>query len=115
MAGRFDALAGCETVFVGQVHSGEIFNQYPQECWLEGTRRWLPGVDRRDVYLTNAVTEVTLGEGAELDHARIQMEGGGGYHVASLWAAQGKASRLRSHVFSLGALASTVKFTGAYS
>jgi acetylornithine deacetylase/succinyl-diaminopimelate desuccinylase-like protein len=36
-------LAGAESVFIGQIHSGEIFNQYPQECKLEGTRRWLPG------------------------------------------------------------------------
>ncbi len=35
-------VAGTESVFVGQIHSGEIYNQYPQECWLEGTRRWLP-------------------------------------------------------------------------
>jgi acetylornithine deacetylase/succinyl-diaminopimelate desuccinylase-like protein len=40
------AIAGSESVFVGQVHSGEIYNQYPQECWLEGTRRWLPGMDQ---------------------------------------------------------------------
>src|SRR5262249_7700196 len=32
-------------VFVGRVHAGEIYNQYPQEAWLEGTRRWLPGTD----------------------------------------------------------------------
>jgi acetylornithine deacetylase/succinyl-diaminopimelate desuccinylase-like protein len=36
-------------VFIGQIHSGEIYNQYPQECWLEGTRRWLPGVSRQSV------------------------------------------------------------------
>src|SRR5438445_11808996 len=40
LAAKSDALAGSETVFIGQIHSGEIFNQYPQECWLEGTRRW---------------------------------------------------------------------------
>ncbi len=40
-----DPLAGCETVFVGQIHSGEIYNQYPQECWLEGTRRWISTSD----------------------------------------------------------------------
>jgi len=44
LAGRCDPLAGRETVFIGQIHSGEIYNQYPQECCLEGTRRWLPGV-----------------------------------------------------------------------
>jgi acetylornithine deacetylase/succinyl-diaminopimelate desuccinylase-like protein len=36
-------------VFVGQIHAGEIFNQYPQECWLEGTRRWLPENSRERV------------------------------------------------------------------
>src|SRR5207245_1263614 len=44
-----DPLAGAESVFIGQIHSGEIFNQYPQECRLEGTRRWLPGTRREDV------------------------------------------------------------------
>jgi len=42
-------LAGSESVFVGQIHSGEIYNQYPQECWLEGTRRWLADSDDRIV------------------------------------------------------------------
>jgi acetylornithine deacetylase/succinyl-diaminopimelate desuccinylase-like protein len=37
------AEAGAESLFIGQVHSGEIYNQYPQECFVEGTRRWLPG------------------------------------------------------------------------
>lgn len=46
---RRDEHAGCETVFIGQIHSGEIYNQYPQECWLEGTRRWLPGGRRAAV------------------------------------------------------------------
>lgn len=49
LSARTDPVAGNETVFIGQIHSGEIFNQYPQECWLEGTRRWLPGRDRREV------------------------------------------------------------------
>jgi acetylornithine deacetylase/succinyl-diaminopimelate desuccinylase-like protein len=44
-----DELAGPESLFIGQIHSGEIFNQYPQVCMLEGTRRWLPGTRRADV------------------------------------------------------------------
>jgi acetylornithine deacetylase/succinyl-diaminopimelate desuccinylase-like protein len=40
-----DPQAGSASVFVGQVHGGEIYNQYPQECLVEGTRRWLPGTD----------------------------------------------------------------------
>lgn len=38
-------VCGSASVFIGQVHSGEIFNQFPREAWLEGTRRWLPGTD----------------------------------------------------------------------
>jgi acetylornithine deacetylase/succinyl-diaminopimelate desuccinylase-like protein len=46
LSARTDPLAGAESVFIGQIHSGEIFNQYPQECRLEGTRRWLPTTPR---------------------------------------------------------------------
>jgi acetylornithine deacetylase/succinyl-diaminopimelate desuccinylase-like protein len=51
LAAKSDPLAGKESLFIGQIHSGEIFNQYPQECRLEGTRRWLPGTRRADVEL----------------------------------------------------------------
>jgi acetylornithine deacetylase/succinyl-diaminopimelate desuccinylase-like protein len=42
-------VCGSASVFIGQVHSGEIFNQFPHEAWLEGTRRWLPGEDHHAV------------------------------------------------------------------
>lgn len=48
LTSKTDPMAGSESVFLGQFHGGEIFNQYPQECWLEGTRRWLPGTKRDD-------------------------------------------------------------------
>ncbi len=36
--------AGHESTFVGSVHTGEIYNQSPTECVVEGTRRWItPG------------------------------------------------------------------------
>ena len=35
------SLAGRESVFVGQLSAGEIYNQSPTECTLAGTRRWL--------------------------------------------------------------------------
>lgn len=44
-----DPQAGSESAFIGQIHSGEIYNQYPQECLVEGTRRWLPGTGRAEV------------------------------------------------------------------
>jgi acetylornithine deacetylase/succinyl-diaminopimelate desuccinylase-like protein len=43
LATQTHAVCGAASVFIGQVHSGEIFNQFPHESWLEGTRRWLPG------------------------------------------------------------------------
>lgn len=48
-AGPRDEFAGQASAFIGQVHSGEIYNQYPQVFHLEGTRRWLPGTSRAEV------------------------------------------------------------------
>ena len=49
LASRSHPVCGAASVFIGQIHSGEIFNQFPQEAWLEGTRRWLPGDDHHAV------------------------------------------------------------------
>lgn len=49
LGAKADPQAGRESVFIGQIHAGEIYNSYPQECRLEGTRRWLPGTARADV------------------------------------------------------------------
>jgi acetylornithine deacetylase/succinyl-diaminopimelate desuccinylase-like protein len=49
LAAESHSPAGPASVFVGQIHAGEIYNQYPQECMLEGTRRWLPGTDHDGV------------------------------------------------------------------
>ena len=49
LASEIDPVAGRSSVFVGQIHSGEIYNQFPQSCRLEGTRRWVPGTDRAEV------------------------------------------------------------------
>src|SRR5581483_4926722 len=64
-----DPLAGSESVFIGQIHSGEIFNQYPQECWLEGTRRWLPGRSRDEVERSfrELITELQRDTGVQVE------------------------------------------------
>jgi acetylornithine deacetylase/succinyl-diaminopimelate desuccinylase-like protein len=69
LASKSDPLAGTESVFLGQIHSGEIFNQYPQECWLEGTRRWLPGTRKADVEaeLRGVADEVARVTGTTVD------------------------------------------------
>lgn len=36
--------AGHDSIFIGKFHSGEIYNQSPRECRLNGVRRWVtPG------------------------------------------------------------------------
>ena len=55
------------------------------------------------VYLTNAVTEITLEDGAVVDHYRLQRESARAFHVGTLCATQGRATRFASHAISLGA------------
>ena len=39
-----DPIAGRDSVFLGRIASGEIYNQSPTECHISGTRRWVtPG------------------------------------------------------------------------
>jgi Fe-S cluster assembly protein SufD len=60
------------------------------------------------VYLTNAVTEVVLEDGAVVDHYRLQRESARAFHVGTLCATQGRATRFASHAISLGASLSRV-------
>jgi Fe-S cluster assembly protein SufD len=53
-------------------------------------------------YLTNAVTEIVLEDGAALDHYRVQREIVAAFHVGLTAVVQGRASRFRSSSFALG-------------
>jgi Fe-S cluster assembly protein SufD len=53
-------------------------------------------------YLTNVVTEVSLAQGAALDHTKIGQESLKGYHVGSIETKQSEASQFTSRLFSLG-------------
>jgi len=70
--------------------------------------------------LTNAVTEIVLGEGARLDHCRVQHEGAQAYHMATTQSSQGRDSRLVFTTVALGARLSrhdinaVLDGTGAY-
>ncbi len=63
--------AGRASAFVGQIHGGDIYNGFAQDCWLEGTRRWLPGNDRHAVELAFRVLIEDLAHetGATIDLA----------------------------------------------
>ena len=53
-------------------------------------------------YFTNAVTEVVVGENADLDHYKVQEEGPEAYHMAVMQVQLAWAARFASHSFALG-------------
>jgi Fe-S cluster assembly protein SufD len=55
------------------------------------------------VYLTNAVTEVSVAEGARLDHYRLQEESESAFHIGRTEIAQAGSSTYNSCAISLGA------------
>jgi Fe-S cluster assembly protein SufD len=55
------------------------------------------------VYLTNAVTEIFLGDNSTVDYTKVQRESHQAYHVAALQVRQGRGSHFRSHSIALGA------------
>lgn len=62
------------------------------------------------VYFTNALTEVLLDDGAQLEHVRLQDESPEARHMSNIYLRQGRASRYRGFNVSLGALWSRTEF-----
>lgn len=58
--------------------------------------------DPRSVYLTNAMTEVFVGEGASATHYLLERESEAAFHVSTLAARQETGSRFTSHSALLG-------------
>ena len=48
-------------------------------------------------YLTNAVTEIVVGQGSHLDHCKLQQEGDAGCHVATLHVTEARDCSFTSH------------------
>ena len=53
-------------------------------------------------YLTNAVTEISVADGATLTHLKIQRESSRAFHVGTIEATQGRDSHFVSFSFSIG-------------
>jgi len=53
-------------------------------------------------YFTNAVTEVVAGDGAVIDHYKIQTEDRVAFHIATMQATLGRSTSFTSHSISLG-------------
>ena len=54
-------------------------------------------------YFTNHVAEVVVGDGARVDHYKVQREGGEAFHVGTTQATQGRDSIYHSFSFATGA------------
>jgi Fe-S cluster assembly protein SufD len=53
-------------------------------------------------YFTNAVTEISAGEGAHLDHYKMQRESESAFHVGTVQIRQARGSQLHSFSFAVG-------------
>lgn len=69
LAARRREHAGSDSIFVGQLQCGEIYNQWPTECRLAGTRRWVtPGRgEEARAEFTQVLAEVARVSGAHID------------------------------------------------
>jgi Fe-S cluster assembly protein SufD len=54
-------------------------------------------------YFTNAVTEIVAGDGAVVDHYKLQEESLSAFHVATMQVTLGRSANFSSHSISLGA------------
>ena len=54
-------------------------------------------------YFTNAVTEIVAGDNAALEYVKFQDEAGAAFHLATIAARLGRASKVSIHSFALGA------------
>ncbi len=71
LARRPHPLAGPASAFVGQIRGGEIYNQSPTECWIYGTRRWLPGESVAEI---GRQYQAMLSEVAEATGTRVSSD-----------------------------------------
>jgi Fe-S cluster assembly protein SufD len=55
-----------------------------------------------DVYLTNAVTELVVGQNSSAEHLRLEWESRSAFHVAALQVQQGRSSNVVSHAMAVG-------------
>jgi Fe-S cluster assembly protein SufD len=63
---------------------------------------YLSAGTQEDVYFTNAVTEIAVGENAVIDHTKVQKESIRAFHIANTQIHQARSSNFSSHYVALG-------------
>jgi Fe-S cluster assembly protein SufD len=85
--------------------SGDPSAAHPRTLILVGANAQVTIVETfkgQGFYFTNAVTEIVVGEGAVVDHYKVQQESTDAYHVATLAASLGRSANFSTHSISLG-------------
>ncbi|MEH2240773.1 Fe-S cluster assembly protein SufD [Nostoc sp.] len=62
----------------------------------------MPTPQEGGVYFTNAVTEIWVGDNAEVSHTRVEQEGAEAFHIGKTAIAQARDSRYTCHAITLG-------------
>ncbi|MEH2422033.1 MAG: Fe-S cluster assembly protein SufD [Nostoc sp.] len=65
-------------------------------------RRGAESAEKEGVYFTNAVTEIWVGDNAEVNHTRVEQEGAEAFHIGKTAIAQARDSRYTCHAITLG-------------
>ncbi|MEH1865402.1 MAG: Fe-S cluster assembly protein SufD [Nostoc sp.] len=100
----FISVAG-ETATISQPRCLVVAESGSQVTLVEEytNRRGAESAEEERVYLTNAVTEVWVGDNAEVSHTRVEWEGAEAFHIGKTAIAQARDSRYTSHAITLGA------------
>jgi Fe-S cluster assembly protein SufD len=89
------------------IASGYGAASYPRNIFIAGKNSRATIIEHyfgmREAHnFTNAMTQISLDAGAELQHCKLVQEGSAAYHVGGIHAEQAAASRFASHSFALG-------------
>ncbi|MDZ7964108.1 MAG: Fe-S cluster assembly protein SufD [Nostoc sp. DedSLP03] len=99
----FISVAG-ETATISQPHCLVVAESGSQVTLVEeyGVGK-MPTPQEGGVYFTNAVTEVWVGDNAQVSHTRVEQEGAEAFHIGKTAIAQARHSRYTCHAITLGA------------
>ena len=90
---------------VSAAGEAQIIAHFPRTLVLVGSNAQCSIVETylgTGAYFTNAVTEIVAGEGAVIDHYKLQQESPEAFHVATMHATFGRNANFSSHSISLG-------------
>ncbi|MEH2460569.1 Fe-S cluster assembly protein SufD [Nostoc sp.] len=79
-----------------------LVEEYTNRVHEVSPRVGAKGAKEEGVYFTNAVTEIWVGDNAEVSHTRVEQEGAEAFHIGKTAIAQSRDSRYTCHAITLG-------------